>query len=240
MSLKAVLLDAGGTLIREEPTREAIYAEAARRQGIQADARALRACMYRVHAELPRTLGNHFRYSEGWFRAFIQRIYQRELGLRPERLPEIERELFDRFADPGTFRLFPGALELIEGLRRRGLVVGIVSNWSEALPGILEGLGVAQMVDFVLVSAVERMEKPQPELFARALTRASAQPEEAIFAGNDPELDVEASRAVGLRAVLVRHGGSESAESRGGDGLDAPAVDSLSSLGRWIEGELAT
>ena len=226
-----MLLDAGGTLLQESPSRAEIYAEAARGRGLEVDARTLRACMHRAHSELPRTLDGHFRYSVPWFQAFIAHVFHRELGLARPSLAGIEAELFARFADPASFRLFPGALELCEDLRERGLVVGIVSNWSPALPEVLRGLGLLERVDFALVSSLEQAEKPEPEIFERALAQAGVDAGEALFCGNDLEHDVRGAERLGLAAVLVDH-----PLTRNGAVAEpgVARVESLAELGRFV------
>jgi len=201
--LAAVFLDAGGTLLSERSSRAALYAEVAREAGLDVGERAMRGWMYRIHAALPRRVGTHFRYSCGWFEAFIEGIFTGGLGLPRERLPQVQAALFERFADPRNFTLLPHAGELVEGLARRGLCVAVISNWSEALPGLLEGLGLARHLQFSVVSALEGCEKPEPEIFARALARAGVRPSAALHAGNDVERDVRGARAAGMLPVLV-------------------------------------
>ena len=133
-------------------------------------------------------------------------------------------ELFARFADPRTFTLFPGARALLSALRARGLVVGVVSNWSERLPGILDGLGIGELLDFSVVSAIERVEKPERAIFELALRRAGVAAERALHCGDDPERDVQGAGALGILTVRVEHGG------RG----DAATVGDLFELERWI------
>src|SRR5207247_11299986 len=69
-------------------------------------------------------------------------------------------------------------------------------------------LGLSRRVDFVLASAIERAEKPDREMFERALARAGARPEEALHAGDDLEKDVLGARRAGLSSVLVDHAGT--------------------------------
>jgi len=202
-TLSAVLLDAGGTLLRERKSRAALYAEAARAADLDVDEERMREWMYRTHAQLPRRLDGHFRYSRGWFEAFIERVFVDGLGLDPAGLPGVVEALFARFGDPATFRLLPGALELVAGLRRRGLRVGVVSNWSPALPGLLEGLGLGPHLDFAVVSACEGCEKPEREIFERALARAGVPAAAALHAGDDPVKDVQGARSAGILPVLV-------------------------------------
>ena len=209
MTLRAVFLDMGGTLIIERPSRYAIYAGCARERGIEIDSAGMRACMRSAHAALPLELDGAFRYSDPWFRAFIRRIFQEELGLPAGEVPGLTEELFARFEDPATFHLFPGLHELLERLRARGLVLGVVSNWSARLPRLLAGLELTRCFDFVLCSALEGMEKPDPAFFQLALERAGVAPHEALHAGDHPQLDVQGALAGGLEAVLVDHRGSQ-------------------------------
>ncbi len=229
MALKALFVDIGNTLVRERPSRFEIYAAAARAHGRGLDEDAMQTLMRRAHGELPATIEGAFRYTDGWFEAYIERIFHTHLGLPREELPELSRALFARFSDPGTFELLPGALELLDGVRARGLRVGVISNWSTRLPRLLERLGVAERVDFVLCSAIERAEKPDPYLFERALELARVRPDEALHAGDDLEKDVLGARRAGLRAVLVDH-----AAQRAGAGV--PRVTNLPDLLSWTLG----
>lgn len=226
MALRAVFLDAGGTLLWERAPREHIYAEAARRRGLAVTDEAMASSMFRIHEELSRTPTAGFRYTERWFRAFIERIFRDLHGLRPEDVPAVQAELFARFADPATFEADPEAGDLLGELRGHGLAVGVVSNWSEPLPDLLAGLGLLDRIDFVLVSALERLEKPDPGLYRRALERAGVAANEAVHLGDHPERDVAAARAAGLEAVLL--------DRHGSDGPSDERVRSLGEFAAWI------
>ncbi len=234
MPLRAVFLDVGNTLLRENPSRFAIYAEAAQRRGIAIDPQTMRAHMARAHRELPRTIGGAYRYSDPWFLAFIQRIFHEALGLAPQTVEEIAAELFARFESPLTFHLFPGAEELLAGARQRGLVVGLISNWSARLPRLLSALGWDQHLDFVLCSALVGLEKPDPEIFRAALARAAVDPDEALHAGDDWMDDIEGALGAGIDAVLVDHGASQPRSVRGADAGTMLRVTSLRELAAVI------
>ncbi len=208
MPIKAFFVDVGNTLVREVPSRFAIYAECARAHGVALETPAMTALMRRAHAELPARFGGGFRYTDPWFAAYIERIFHHHLGIERAALPELSRGLFARFSDPATFELYPGALELLDTARAHGLATGVISNWSARLPGLLAGLGVAQRVDFVLCSAIEEVEKPDAEIFGRALARAGVDPDQALHAGDDLEKDYFGARRAGIRAVLVDHAGT--------------------------------
>lgn len=227
MALRAVFLDVGNTLVHERPSRFEIYAQCARAHGVEVETGRMNQLMRAAHRELPREIDGAWRYTDRWFEAYIERIFAAGLGVPRERLPELSRDLFARFSDPATFALFPEALELCEALRARGLVVGLVSNWSHRLPRLVADLGLSTRTDFVLCSAIERLEKPDEEIFRRALARAGVRPDEALHAGDDLEKDYHGARRAGLRAVLVDHARAL--------GETAPRVHSLPELRTWVE-----
>ncbi|MBI5432678.1 MAG: HAD hydrolase-like protein [Planctomycetes bacterium] len=227
VAIQAVFLDAGGTLLAERSSRASIYASVARRLGRPVDEITMHGILRRVATEMPRSLEGGFRYSEAWFAHVNARIFGRELALDDAAVVTACDVLFAHVADPRNFVTYEGARELIAALRERGLVVGVVSNWSERLEGLLSGLGLRDELDFVLVSAIERCEKPEPELFRRALTLARCAPHEALHAGNDVEKDARGATEAGLNAVLVDHPG----EIEPGP---FPCVRSLVELRAWI------
>lgn len=208
MTLRTVFLDFGHTLVRESPSRHAIYAEAATRAGREVSEQAMAGYMQRAHDELPRVAAGAYRYTDEWFVLFIERIFHGYLGFPVSALPALEGELFARFSDAATFVLFPGAHELCQELRAAGLTTGVISNWSPRLEPLLTGLGLAEHLDVVVCSATEQLEKPDPRIFQLALERAGGTPGEALHAGDHAKKDVAAARAVGMSAVLVDHGGT--------------------------------
>lgn len=207
MSLAAVFLDLGNTLVVERASRAELYAAEARRHGLDVDAVRMRECMAAAHAALPREVGGAFRYSDAWFRVFQRRIFVDELGLEPALFEQLSARLFERFEDARSFSVYPGARELLATLRARGLKVGLISNWSERLPRLLAALELTGGFDFVLGSAALRMEKPDPALFQAALSHAHAPPERCLHAGDQLECDARGALATGIAAVLVDHAG---------------------------------
>lgn len=231
MPLDAVFLDLGNTLLVERVPRAALYADEARHFGLRVGAAAMEEHMSRALAEMPAVVAGDFRFSDGWFRAFQRRIFLDELGLDPGSFEGLSQRLFARFEDAGTFRLYPGAHELLAALRGRGLSVGLVSNWSARLGRLLAAVGLHGSFDFVLCSAEMRMEKPDPGLFEEAARRAGAPPERCLHAGDHVERDARGALRAGLAAVLVDHEGRLGVAERGtGDRAPCPIVGSLPEL----------
>lgn len=222
------MLDAGGTLLAEHPSREALYAAVAARHGRVVDPAEMGRCMHRAHAQLPLKVDGNSRYSNPWFAAFIERIFRGDLGLDPARLPAIRDELFTTFADARNFRLKAGARELLAAARARGWKLALVSNWSPAMEGVLAGLGLRDSFDCVVISAIEGVEKPDPEIFRRALVRLNVPASRALHVGNEPVQDVRGAQAAGIAALLLDAEGRHAA-------LGLASVRSLEEVMPWID-----
>ena len=93
----------------------------------------------------------------------------------------------------------------LETLRRNGKKLGVITNgatgWQQQK---LECLGLASFFDTVLISEREGLRKPDRLIFARALERCGVRPDEAVFVGDHPEVDVAGAKAAGLVAVWKR------------------------------------
>lgn len=103
-------------------------------------------------------------------------------------------------------RRYPGVLEAVQTLKRRGLRLGIVT--SKARRGTNLGLELCGYTDAfdVIVSAddVEK-HKPDPEPILQALDLLNATPEEALFVGDSPH-DLAAGRNADVATAAVLWG----------------------------------
>jgi putative hydrolase of the HAD superfamily len=102
-----------------------------------------------------------------------------------------------------SFQPYPEVAGTLAVLRDRGIGLVVVSNWDCALPGWLDGAGLLELVDGVVTSAEVGAAKPDPAIFAAALERAAARPEQALHVGDSPDKDVAGARAAGIRPVLL-------------------------------------
>ena len=202
--VKAVLLDALGTLVELESPGPALREEIERRTGVDVgDERAGAA----FAAEITYYLAHHM---EGRDMKAVER-------LRDRCAEEIRRTLaLDALDHPTAreamlaalrFRAFPDALPLLRLLKERDVRVVAVSNWDASLPDGLAQTGLAPYLDGAVSSAVVGAAKPDPAVFNAALELAGCGPDEAFHVGDSPDGDVEGARAAGVRvALLDRHG----------------------------------
>jgi HAD superfamily hydrolase (TIGR01549 family) len=113
----------------------------------------------------------------------------------------------DRFEAGEYVRPFPDAMECLRGVRRLGVRMAVVSNFGAYLSRFLARTGIADFLEFEVISASEGCEKPHPEIYERDVARAGVQPGRILFVGDHPVEDYEGARRHGMHPVLVdRHG----------------------------------
>ncbi|MFY9587170.1 MAG: HAD-IIIA family hydrolase [Actinomycetota bacterium] len=223
-----VLFDAGETLLRPDPSFPELLVELLRRRGVTvaheepAWIENALATVYRAMDDLV-VNREQFSTSTARSRAFWEAIYARLLVELQVDDPEgvLPTYLYDEFTNIEHYALFPDVLPALRELVATGYTLGIVSNFEEWLTLLLERLGVLQMMSVVVVSGREGVEKPDAEIFRRALTRLNKTAERAVYVGDNPRIDVEPALAMGMGAVLVDRRGVH-------DPVDgAPVVRSL-------------
>jgi len=117
----------------------------------------------------------------------------------------------------------PGGIDAVRKLKAQGLTLGVVSNADGRIEALLAELGYGGLFDVVLDSAIEGIEKPDPEIFHRALDRLGLNARRTIFVGDFYSIDVVGARRAGLGAVLMDPGNNWSVR-------DVPRIVSLEDL----------
>jgi putative hydrolase of the HAD superfamily len=106
---------------------------------------------------------------------------------------------------PSACLLFTDAAQTLASLRASGLKLGLITNGSVRMQSRkLECLALSPMFDTILISDAEGISKPDPRIFGRALERLNANPAQAVFVGDHPEVDVAGARAAGMQAIWRR------------------------------------
>jgi putative hydrolase of the HAD superfamily len=98
-----------------------------------------------------------------------------------------------------------GAMATLEWLRNRGFGLGIVTNGPVKLQeSKIECLGVAKLVDAIVVSGAVGVHKPHPRIFEVALSRFACASEDVWFVGDHPRNDILGAAAAGFTPVWLR------------------------------------
>jgi putative hydrolase of the HAD superfamily len=223
--IRAVLLDALGTLLELQPPAPALRRVLQERHGLEV---TLEQAERAVAAEI------------GYYRKHIGegRDAVSVDALRERCAAELRRGLAVGVGADGltasemtaallaalVFRPYPEVAGTLDGLRARGLKLIVVSNWDASLGDTLVQLGLGSRFDAVLTSAQVGAAKPDPAIFEVALSAAGVGPEHAVHVGDSLTEDIAGARAAGITPMLVRR-----------DGDDEPAPRDLHTLRRLSE-----
>ncbi len=219
-----MLFDLGDTLV--DGRDYAGWCSLAGRFSLEFDPDALTHSYLEVEREMdaaPPLLDRERRLVEFWRRT-LSRAAEKEVDV------EVARQFCSaaRALDPPV-RLFSDTRRCLEELAGDHRLLGVVSNsTSEArVRALLERVGILDYFSRVVSSGSEGVEKPDPEIFRRAVERLRVRPEEALFVGNLAHTDAKAAAAAGLHSVWLNRYGF-------GYGIDPPEITSLLEVPLWV------
>jgi len=198
---KAIFFDAAGTLFYLPRGVGYHYASVANELGLKWDSRELdRAFTNAWNAMPPRAAidGPRENDDKNWWRQLVDLVITE---VSPS-MNELDRDNFfeiayEHFAEAGVWELYPEVIEVLENLHPR-FPLAVISNFDGRLRMILEQLGVSKFFSHVFISSELGADKPDPEIFRRALNVIHFASNEVLHVGDDPERDWRAAASAGL------------------------------------------
>jgi putative hydrolase of the HAD superfamily len=185
MPIRAVIFDIGGVLVRTEDQEPRRKWE--RRFGLPEW--GLADLVFNCPASRRASVGQATRH-EVWAEV------ARRLSLTPAELEELKVDFWRGDVWDA------GLLTFIRSLRPR-YKTGILSNaWPDAREAVKAHVN-GEAFDVIVISGEEGVEKPDPEIYRRALERLKVTPAEAVFVDDMP-VNVEAARALGMHGMQFR------------------------------------
>lgn len=199
--IKAIFFDALGTLFYLTRTVGHHYALVGTEVGLALDAHQLDDAFYSAWKKMPHraaTLGPRENDDKDWWRHLVDLV----LAQVAPSLREFDRDNFfevayEHFAETGVWELYPEVPDVLEQLHPR-FQLAVLSNFDGRLRLILQHLGIAKFFEHIFISSEIGADKPDPEIYRRALKLIDLNPNEALHVGDDPERDWGAARAAGL------------------------------------------
>src|SRR6202030_1233983 len=199
--IKAIFFDAAGTLFHLPLGVGYHYALVGEEIGLKLEAAQLDRAFAKAWNSMPKRApidGPRKNDDEDWWRTLVDLVLDQ---LAPS-LSELDRDNFfeiayEHFAEAGVWELYPEVLDVLEKLQPQ-FQLAVVSHFDGRLRMILEQLGVSKFFKHVFLSSELGADKPDPEIFRRALNLIQLQPNEVLHVGDDPERDWQAASAAGL------------------------------------------
>jgi putative hydrolase of the HAD superfamily len=199
-ALKAIFFDAVGTLFYLTRTVGDHYALVGSEVGLTLDARQLDRAFYLAWKQMPRRTaidGPRPNDDKDWWRELVNLVLDQ---IAPS-LSEFDRDNFfeiayEHFAEAGVWELYPEVVGVLEKLQSR-FQLAVISNFDGRLRFILGHLGISKYFAHVFVSSEIGADKPDPEIFRRALKLMNLKPSEVLHVGDDHERDWKAASEAG-------------------------------------------
>jgi len=199
--IRAILFDAAGTLFHLTKTVGEHYAFVGRDVGLDLDAQELERAFHAAWKQMPRRPaidGPREDDDKGWWRELVHHVFDHVASS----LGELDRDNFfevayEHFAEPGVWELYPEVVDVLKQLRDR-FQLAVISNFDGRLRFILQYLGISNYFSHVFISSELGADKPDPEIFRRAITIMHLNGDEVLHVGDDPERDWKAAAAAGL------------------------------------------
>ena len=199
--IKAIFFDAAGTLFHLNGTVGHHYALVGCEVGVTLDAHQIDDAFYSALEKMPRRaaiVGPRQNDDKDWWRELVDLVLDQ---VAPS-LSELDRDNFfeiayEHFAEAGVWELYPEVPRLLEQLQPH-FQLAVISNFDGRLRLILQHLGISKFFAHIFISSEIGADKPDPEVFRRALKLIDLKPNEVLHVGDDPERDWEAASTIGL------------------------------------------
>ena len=198
-AVRAVTIDAAGTLLRPYPSVGATYAEVLRKHGASADGVEVEKRFRRAFAEVRSNQVSFIGEEQFFWREVVRLSVE---GLCPEEeLGAVFTELWELYATGEVWKPAEGAAETLGVLRERGLRLALLSNNDSRVRNVLDDLGLSSCFDDLLLSSELGLEKPDAAIFRKAEEVLAVDPSEALHLGDSLKADVEGALFAGWRAA---------------------------------------
>jgi putative hydrolase of the HAD superfamily len=199
--IKAIFFDAVGTLFRLNETVGDHYALVGNEVGLTLDAHQLDHAFYSAWQKMPQRAaidGPRENDDKGWWRELVDLVLDQVApslsGFDRDNFFEIA---YEHFAEPDVWELYPEVPDVLEQLQP-SFQLAVISNFDGRLRLILQHLGISKFLTRIFISSEIGADKPDPEIFRRALKIIDLKPNEVLHVGDDPERDWQAASAAGF------------------------------------------
>jgi putative hydrolase of the HAD superfamily len=205
--IKAVFFDLYQTLVHYQPSQEELEAAAMKNLGIEVTAAMLRhpiltanEFIYQQIARRP--LSQRSREETMALYSEYQRIVLKEAGLAADE-KVVLRLLGMMQQTKMNLVLFDDVMPALDDLKKRSLKLGLISNIEQNITATLDKLGLSSKLDIVVTSQNAGFTKPQPEIFQYALKKSGVNPAEAVYVGDQYQVDIIGAKSAGMQGILL-------------------------------------
>lgn len=207
---RSVCLDLDGTLLRDDHVDgvvRAVSERLAERFGV--DAEALAAANETAWWEYWPEVGDSWMRGQIDAESLPTEVWRRALATVgvTDAAAATEAHALHTATESSAFRLYDESVEVLRRLSERGVPTALITNGPSGLQRAkLLATGIEDAFDVVIVSGEHGVHKPDPAIFALALSGLGSTASETLHVGDNLVADVGGARAAGLRPVWIDRG----------------------------------
>jgi putative hydrolase of the HAD superfamily len=204
--VRAIVFDAGGTLICPARPVGETYAKFAHRYGVKLAAaatdaaffKAFKACSPREKNTVPSD-GN----DRAWWKLVVRRSLPEAVFSDTAIFEEFFEAVYLHFAKTEAWEVYPEVMEVLEALRDYPVDLVVLSNWDSRLHPVLDGHGLGEQLPRRFISTELGWEKPDPAIYRHVTERLDLPPGSLLSVGDNARNDVEAPRKAGWQTLQI-------------------------------------
>lgn len=209
---KVIFLDAVGTLFGVKGSVGKVYQELAQQAGVVVSAEALDQAFYQSFRAAPPPVFPSTELQKlpeqefEWWRVIALQTFQ-QVGVL-EQFPDFSvffADLYRYFATADPWFVYPEIYSTLKRWQQLDIELGVLSNFDSRLYSVLSALDLAKFFTSVTISTEVGAAKPDPQIFAVALSKHQCPARLAWHIGDSFKEDYQGARAAGLRAIWLQH-----------------------------------
>jgi putative hydrolase of the HAD superfamily len=215
LTVKAVTLDAAGTLFFPQPSVGAIYSEIVAHYGVELEpdqldssfAEAFKSAKKKGSIEDPEK-----REWEYW-RSIVAGVLE-DLAELPENFDDLFSDLWTEFAKGSRWKLNPDARATFDLLEARGISCSLLTNWDQRVRRVIRDHNLESRFAQLFISSEVGFEKPDRQLFDFVATKMELSPNEILHVGDHLNQDYLGACNAGWNALLLTRKRTHNSDSR--------------------------
>ncbi|MCX8094293.1 MAG: HAD family hydrolase [Candidatus Goldbacteria bacterium] len=200
MKKKVIFFDLGETLVYRNPSLVNISFRFLKKEGYNIPKKylseVLNACALKMR---PIVESGKISDSKKW-EIYISMVFKK-LNIKNKNLM---LNLMQHLKKGTSFRLFSDVKKSLIYLKKKGFKLGIISNASPEAENILKRTGIYDIFDSIIISEKVGFEKPDVNIYKKALKTINVLPEETIFVGDNFIADIKGAIKANITPVWLR------------------------------------
>ncbi|KAF2358746.1 HAD hydrolase subfamily IA [Trinorchestia longiramus] len=210
--LRVITFDINNTLLKFTKNPGEVYAQVTAQYGYTCNSTQMSAAFRRAYkgqyVASPTFGSGQEDWTDWWGRVIDNTLKLTELPLKTEHQKAITGELIELYSHSSAYTALPYAKETLQNLKKRTVLIGIISNTDPRIKQVLQEHSFAGHLSFVVDAYTAGFAKPDSRIFEHARCEAglsNLKAEEVLHVGDSIIKDYLGARRAGLQSMLVTH-----------------------------------